>query len=93
MTEKETDNDVSSTMPSRRDVLKAGVAGAAALGAASVLGPVAVAEAAAPKRALRAGKKTQLKLMSWEMFEVGEKAAWTKVVNDFMAAHPSIQVT
>jgi multiple sugar transport system substrate-binding protein len=31
--------------------------------------------------------------MSWEMFQVTEKAAWAKVVNDFMAAHPSIRVT
>jgi len=93
--EKETDSAVSTSTstPSRRDVLKAGVAGGMALGAAAVLGPGAVAEAASTKRVVRATKKTQLTLMSWEMFEVGEKAAWAKVVNDFMVAHPSIQVT
>jgi len=90
---KETGSAISIPTPSRRDVLKAGVAGGIALGAASLLGPGAVAEAASTKRVARATKKTQLTLMSWEMFEVGEKAAWTKVVDDFMAAHPSIQVT
>jgi multiple sugar transport system substrate-binding protein len=94
VSEKETNSEVIASTPSRRDVLKAGVAGATALGAASVLGPGVIAEAAAPKRVMRASKKTQLKLMSWEVpYEVGERASWTKVVNDFMAAHPSIQVT
>ncbi len=90
---KETDSAVSTPAPSRRDVLKAGVAGGVALGAASLLGPGVVAEAAATKRVARATKKTQLKLMSWEMFQPTEKAAWSKVVDDFMAANPSIQVT
>ncbi len=101
MFEKETDGAESTAAatpsttvaPSRRDMLKAGAAAGAALGAASILGPGVIAEAAAPKRTPRATKKTQLKLMSWEMFEAAEKAAWAKVVNDFMAAHPSIEVT
>jgi multiple sugar transport system substrate-binding protein len=95
--ENETASEVTSTTPttpSRRDVLKAGVAGAAALGAASVLGPAAIAEAAAPKRAMRASAKTKLNLMSWEPYnQPGEFPAWTKVVNDFMKANPSIEVT
>ncbi|MGH2344708.1 MAG: hypothetical protein ACRDG4_05745, partial [Chloroflexota bacterium] len=92
MAEKEIAGEAASSTPTRRDVLKAGVAGAAALGAASVLGSGAIAEAAAPKRAMRATKKTQLTLMSWEMFEVAEQAAWKTVVNRFMAANKSIQV-
>ena len=38
------------------------------------------------------GGKTQLTLMSWEQFEVGEKAAWFKVINGFEKAHPNIKV-
>ena len=30
--------------------------------------------------------------MSWEQFEPSEIAAWKKVINNFMAANPSIQV-
>src|SRR5580704_6976986 len=36
--------------------------------------------------------KTTLNLMSWEQFEVAEKAAWFKVINQFEAAHPNITV-
>jgi ABC-type glycerol-3-phosphate transport system substrate-binding protein len=36
--------------------------------------------------------KTTLTLMSWEQFEVAEKAAWFKVINQFEAAHPNITV-
>jgi len=92
VTEKETDSSVSTSTLSRRDVLKAGVVGGAALGAASVLGPGVVAEAASTRRGPRATKKTQLTLMSWEPFQPTEKAAWFQVTKDFMAAHPSIQV-
>src|ERR1700729_737575 len=38
------------------------------------------------------GKKTQLTLMSWEMFEPGETKAWHKIVDEFMVANPSIEV-
>src|ERR1700753_3906673 len=38
------------------------------------------------------GGKTTLTLMSWEQFEVAEKAAWFKVINEFEAAHPNITV-
>ena len=93
MASKKTSSEVSTSTPSRRDVLKAGVAGAVGLGAASVLGPEAVALAAPAERAMRASKKTQLTLMSWEPFQQYEIAAWKKVINDFMAANPSIQVT
>jgi len=91
--EKETDSAISTSTPSRRDVLKAGVAGGVALGAAAVLGPGVVAEAAATKRVVKATKKTQLTLMSWEPFQPTEKAAWFKVTDAFMGANPSIQVT
>ena len=36
--------------------------------------------------------KITLNLMSWEQFEVGEKAAWFKVINGFEATHPNIKV-
>ena len=36
--------------------------------------------------------KTTLNLMSWEQFEVGEKAAWFQVISGFEAAHPNIKV-
>jgi multiple sugar transport system substrate-binding protein len=39
----------------------------------------------------KSGKIT-LNLMSWEQFEVGEKAAWFKVISDFEKAHPNIKV-
>src|SRR6202012_1169712 len=38
------------------------------------------------------GGKTTRTLMSWEQFEVAEKAAWFKVINEFEAAHPNITV-
>ena len=38
------------------------------------------------------GGKVTLNLMSWEQFEVGEKAAWFKVISGFEAAHPNIKV-
>src|ERR1700679_1397685 len=36
--------------------------------------------------------KTTLTLMSWEQFEVAEKAAWFKLVSEFESAHPNIEV-
>jgi multiple sugar transport system substrate-binding protein len=39
------------------------------------------------------GGKTKLKLMSWEQFSEGEKVAWFKVISDFEAANPSIEVS
>src|ERR1700727_903867 len=38
------------------------------------------------------GGKTTLTLMSWEQFEVAEKDAWFKVIDEFEAAHPNIKV-
>jgi multiple sugar transport system substrate-binding protein len=84
-------SNVSGTL-TRKDLLKAGLTGAAGLGAASVLGAGAVAEAA-PARLRKASAKTVLNLMSWEPYgEPQEIKAWNKVVNDFMAANPNIQV-
>ena len=39
------------------------------------------------------GGKTKLKPMSWEQFSVGEKVAWFKVISDFEAANPNIEVS
>ena len=91
MDEKETSTEVTTPTPSRREILKVGAAAAAGLGAASILGPKTFA--AAPARRTRVGAKTVLNLMSWEPYgEPQEIKAWNKVVNDFMAANPSVQV-
>jgi ABC-type glycerol-3-phosphate transport system substrate-binding protein len=91
MASEQEGNEAGSPTISRRDMLKAGAAGAAGLGAASLLGPGAIAKAAPAQR--RAGAKTVLNLMSWEPYnQPGEFPAWTKVVNEFMAANPNIEV-
>ena len=93
MDDKDTSTEVTSPTPSRREILKTGAVAAASLGAATVLGPKAIAEAAAPARRAKAASKTVLNLMSWEPYgQPGEFPAWTKVVNQFMAENPSIQV-
>lgn len=73
---------------SRRRLLQAGGA-ALATGLASPL----LAACGTPSSSSQSGGKTKLKLMSWEMFEPGEKAAWTQITDDFMAAHKNIEVT
>jgi ABC-type glycerol-3-phosphate transport system substrate-binding protein len=76
-------------------VLAAG-AGASALAACGSSGSSASSTAAGASSAAAGGGtsgKTQLTLMSWEQFEVGEKAAWFKVVNDFQTANPNISVS
>lgn len=77
---------------SRRRLLQLGGAALAAGMSGSVLDTAANAAASAP-RIVRAKKKTHLKLMSWEMFEVTEKAAWAHVINEFNRTHPSINVS
>lgn len=62
--------------------------------AAGLAAPVLAACGTGPPSSASAPKgKTKLNLMSWEMFEVGEREAWTQVTKDFMAAHPNIEVT
>ena len=52
----------------------------------------ASSSAASSTSAAPAAGKTTLKLMSWEQFEEGEKDAWNKVITDFTAANPNIEV-
>ena len=76
-------------------VLAAG-AGASALAACGSSGSSAGSTAAGASSAATGGGasgKTQLTLMSWEQFEIGEKAAWYKVIDDFEAANPNITVS
>src|SRR5277367_2150742 len=76
--------------------LLAAGAGVSALAACGSSGSSAGGTAAGTSSAAAGGGtsgKTQLTLMSWEQFEVGEKAAWFKVVNDFQTANPNISVT
>jgi len=76
---------------SRRTLLQGGAAAAAAGIAAPLL---AACGSSSPNKASagKSSKKTQLTLMSWEMFEPAETAAWHKVVDEFMVANPSIEV-
>ena len=69
----------------RRSLLKAGGA-ALATGLASPL-------IAACGGGSQSGGTTKLRLMSWEMFEPGEKAAWKQLTDKFTAAHKNIEVT
>ena len=73
--------------------LVAAGAGASALAACSSSGGSSSTAAAAGGSGSSGGGKTQLTLMSWEQFEVGEKAAWFKVINEFQAANPGISVS
>jgi multiple sugar transport system substrate-binding protein len=78
----------------RRKLLQGGAAAAAAGVAAPLL---AACGSSTPSKSTKSGGKsasgkTQLTLMSWEMFEPGETVAWHKVVSEFMVAYPSIEV-
>jgi multiple sugar transport system substrate-binding protein len=77
---------------SRRTVLQGSAAAAAAGIAAPLL--AACGSGSSPSKAStgKSSKKTQLTLMSWEMFEPAETVAWHKVVDEFMVANPSIEV-
>ena len=80
---------------SRRKLLQGGAAAAAAGAAAPLLaacGGSSPSKASSGSSGGSSNGKTQLTLMSWEMFEPAETKAWHKVVNNFMAAHPSIEV-
>src|SRR6202042_3333957 len=77
---------------SRRKVLQGGAAAVAAGAAAPLL---AACGSSSPSKASSGGSsngKTQLTLMSWEMFEPTETKAWHKVVDEFMVKNPSIEV-
>jgi ABC-type glycerol-3-phosphate transport system substrate-binding protein len=77
---------------SRRGFLQLG-GGLIAAGAAGSLLAACSSSSSGAKASGAGGGKTKLKLMSWEQFEEGEKAAWFKVVNDFQTAHPNIEVS
>jgi multiple sugar transport system substrate-binding protein len=82
---------------SRRKLLKVGGATAAAGMAVPLLAACgssggSTSSSKAGSGSGKSSKKTQLTLMSWEMFEPGETVAWHKVVNEFMVANPSIEV-
>ena len=62
---------------------------------ASVLSACGGSSGSSPSSSGSSGSKNgkiTLNLMSWEQFEVGEKAAWFKVISDFEAAHPNVKV-
>jgi multiple sugar transport system substrate-binding protein len=79
---------------SRRKLLQGGAGLAAAGLAAPLLAACGSSGSTSTTTKSGSGKsgKTQLTLMSWEMFEPGETVAWHKVVDEFMVAHPSIDV-
>jgi multiple sugar transport system substrate-binding protein len=62
----------------------AGPAGAAARAQHTSFGPLATR---------RSVQKTNLTLMTWELFEPQEIGAWRKTVSEFEAANPSIKVS
>ena len=74
---------------SRRDVLKAGAAGAAGLAAAATLGKASTAMAA-PAIVTRAPQT--ITLMSWFQFEPGRNAAWFQLVKDFHASQNDYRI-
>jgi len=77
---------------SRRKLLQGGAAAAAAGLAAPLLAACGSSSPSKASSGSSSNGKTQLTLMSWEMFEPAETKAWHKVVDNFMAAHPSIEV-
>jgi len=83
----------SSPKVTRRDILKAGAAGAVGLGAAAALGTPALAAAApgAPTL-LRHNSPQTLKLLSWVQFEPGRKDAWKAVLDKFNASQKDYNV-
>lgn len=77
---------------SRRGFLRAGGTLAAGLATTSIAAACS-GPSAAPAGGGAKGGRTTLKLMSWEQFEEGEKAAWNKVISDFETSHPNIKVS
>ena len=71
---KDTDGGKLSRKVTRRDILKAGAAGAAGLGAAA-LGTPAMAAPAILRNA-----RQIIKVMSWFQYEPGRNAAWPAAV-------------
>jgi ABC-type glycerol-3-phosphate transport system substrate-binding protein len=76
--------------PTRRGILKAGATLLAAGAAAPLLAAGGSAPAPSPRSNARG--KTELTLMSWEIYQPTEYPAWQKVVQEFEAAHPNISV-
>jgi ABC-type glycerol-3-phosphate transport system substrate-binding protein len=62
-------------------------------GAGLALAAVAGCSSSSTSAPSKSGGKTTLRLMSWEQYLPAEKAAWFKVVDEFKAAHPNIDVT
>jgi ABC-type glycerol-3-phosphate transport system substrate-binding protein len=80
---------------SRRGFFHLGGGLAAAGVGASVLSACGSSGSSSPSGSGSSGSKNgkiTLNLMSWEQFEVGEKAAWFKVISGFEAAHPNVTV-
>jgi ABC-type glycerol-3-phosphate transport system substrate-binding protein len=75
---------------SRRDVLKAGVAGAAGIAAAATLGKTGVAKAAAPAIVTRAPQT--ITLQSWFQFEPGRNTAWFTMIKKFHASQNDYRI-
>lgn len=73
---------------SRRNFLRVG-GGALAAGMAAPL----LAACGTSSNPSSSGGKTKLKVMSWEMFEPGEKAAWLDLTNRFMGKHKNVEIT
>ena len=82
-------NKASGTL-SRKDLLKAGAAGAFGLGAAATLGKSGVAQAAAPAYVTRAPQN--ITLMSWFQFEAGRNTAWFQLIKDFHASQNDYRI-
>ncbi len=79
MDTKDTGSGTLSRTLTRKQLLKAGAAGAAGLGAAATMG--SVAKAAAPAVVTRAPQT--ITLMSWFQFEPGRNTAWFKLIDEF----------
>jgi len=84
------DNELFSSRKTRREVLKAGAAGAVGLGAAAALGKTGVARAAAPAIVSRAPQT--ITLMSWFQFEAGRNTAWNTLIADFHASQNDYRI-
>jgi ABC-type glycerol-3-phosphate transport system substrate-binding protein len=84
---KDMDGGKLSRKVTRRDVLKAGAAGAAGLGAAA-LGTPAMAAPAILRNA-----RQVLKVMSWFQYEPGRNAAWATMYKEFNASQKDYKVT
>jgi len=84
------DNELFSSKKTRREVLKAGAAGAVGLGAAATLGKTGAARAAAPAIVTRAPQT--ITLMSWFQFEPGRNTAWFDLIKDFHASQNDYRI-